>query len=431
MDWSIPGSSILWDIVEEHFDEAAFLWTRWEADLSSHCLSLHRIAERTEARLMAHLDGLDIAGSSAIDRLYLPALADRDQSKAFVAAYLLIGLKGGRFMDTLEPLLSGMKQKPLMGVGRALELHPSPNALPLLERLLLHDRPRIRAIGLEALSFRRKAGLAMVQPHGSASDPSVKQAVLRAVARGSLHGLQDVATRHLDAEDPALAEAALMAALILDPRHARAVCQRIIRARGSSCALALVALALIDGDAGQRAAEDALELNQPSRDALWALGFTGTPRAAEICLELLSDSTSGALAFEAFVGITGVDIEAEQLTRVAEIPGPAWEQMEPEPDVDAELALEPDKALPIPEPDAVRRWWESNRTRFVSNERYLEGRPASDLRLLELLETASMRRRAVHALELSLRTEGRVQVETRAFSPRQIEDLRGAAMPVP
>ncbi len=37
--------------------------------------------------------------------------------------------------------------------------------------------------------------------------------------------------------------------------------------------------------------------------------------------------------------------------------------------------LDPDNALPTPNPDALGEWWKNHRSRFQSNERYFLGEP--------------------------------------------------------
>ncbi|MFP2933139.1 hypothetical protein ACLESO_49930, partial [Pyxidicoccus sp. 3LG] len=70
------SAPILWDIVEEHFQEAAFLWRQRERALRAPDQSLADIAEGDEPRLVAHLEGLLLAGPRAAERLLGPALRE-------------------------------------------------------------------------------------------------------------------------------------------------------------------------------------------------------------------------------------------------------------------------------------------------------------------------------------------------------------------
>ena len=51
------GQAILLDIVEEHLEEADFLWSQRQSALADRGSTLHRLAE-LEERLLTHLEGL-------------------------------------------------------------------------------------------------------------------------------------------------------------------------------------------------------------------------------------------------------------------------------------------------------------------------------------------------------------------------------------
>ena len=72
----MPEDLILWDVVEEHLDEAAFLWTQWERGLQSPLYKLHELRDRVEERMLAHLDGLVVGGEAVAQRLLYPALTE-------------------------------------------------------------------------------------------------------------------------------------------------------------------------------------------------------------------------------------------------------------------------------------------------------------------------------------------------------------------
>src|SRR5688572_5122882 len=55
------------DLVDESLDEAAFLWRRWEGELTSLTRNLDEIYSWTEDRLHGALDGVRVAGARAVD----------------------------------------------------------------------------------------------------------------------------------------------------------------------------------------------------------------------------------------------------------------------------------------------------------------------------------------------------------------------------
>ena len=54
-------------LVEESFDEAAFLWRRWEDELTSLTRNLDEVWSWTEDRLHGALDGVRVAGNRLTD----------------------------------------------------------------------------------------------------------------------------------------------------------------------------------------------------------------------------------------------------------------------------------------------------------------------------------------------------------------------------
>ena len=55
------------DLVDESFDEAAFLWRRWESELTSLTRNLDEIWSWTEDRLHGALDGVRVGGAAGLE----------------------------------------------------------------------------------------------------------------------------------------------------------------------------------------------------------------------------------------------------------------------------------------------------------------------------------------------------------------------------
>ena len=149
-------------------------------------------------------------------------------------------------------------------------------------------------------------------------------------------------------------------------------------------------------------------LDRPARqrEAIWALGFGGRRSGADACIDLLAREQHAPLAAEAFCAITGLDLARAAL--VAPVP--------PEPD---DVMPSAEARLPQPDIAGVIRWWNRNRSRFETGTRYLAGRPSGMTVLVDALAHGPMRRRPPIAFELAMRTQGRVQIEPRAFIAEQ------------
>ena len=119
--------TIRWDVVEEHLDEAGFLFGQWELALRSPSYTLSEIAEGPEARVLAHLDGLAVVGPRAVSDLLIPGLSADVPGVPFAAAFAL--LEGGRPAD-FEAVLAalGRSKPPLRAeLRRALAVVPRPD----------------------------------------------------------------------------------------------------------------------------------------------------------------------------------------------------------------------------------------------------------------------------------------------------------------
>src|SRR5215813_13541908 len=81
---------ILWDVVEEHLDEAAFLVDQWESALHSPKFDLKDLA-KIERRLEGHIDGLIVGGNEVSRRILDLELANADErGRAVVSALALL-----------------------------------------------------------------------------------------------------------------------------------------------------------------------------------------------------------------------------------------------------------------------------------------------------------------------------------------------------
>src|SRR4029077_6474165 len=113
---------ILWDLYEEHLDEAAFLWGHWERALVAANYTLDQVIEGPEERLLAHLDGLVLGGKPVAKRLLAPALDDDDPGKVFAAAWALVQAEDADHLELVLARLPGEKPPARAALGRALEL---------------------------------------------------------------------------------------------------------------------------------------------------------------------------------------------------------------------------------------------------------------------------------------------------------------------
>ncbi|MEM9454307.1 MAG: TIGR02270 family protein [Myxococcota bacterium] len=408
---------ILWDVVQEHLDEAEFVIELWLGARRSPIYTLQELEQGPEARLVAHVDGLVVNGPLALQRTAWPALEDDDPQRAAAAALAIV--HSGDFtlldgaLDDLDPPapegheLSGRAD----GIALALALcdHPalddqirgrlahakgSQLALllaacadrgidpsPALDRALGDETPEVVALGLRAAAFGPHTRLlGPVETYLAHASAVVRAAAIdTALAWGSPSAWERVAQTYHQPDGRA---AMVWMACLGDERHAEAIAR------------------LLDDEAQRH-------------DALWALGFCGRTVALNACMRWLDDDDERTrrLAAEAIAHALGLDLEDDALwdEEPSDDPEPGVEGQTPDDDdddLDADLELHPEDELPLPNVDAIRERWAEQSAQWSPKERYVQGKPVGREGLGWTLATLSGRRVDVVAREVVARSQG-------------------------
>jgi uncharacterized protein (TIGR02270 family) len=413
-----PAPAPIWDVVEEHLDEAAFLWTQWEAALASPRYTVAEVAAGPEERLTAHLEGVAVAGAAADEPLLVPALAGEDAGRTAAAAAVLAA--AGR----LEPVRAALRAdapEPHGAVARALGLRLAPEGAAVLTGWLRDGAPEAQAVALAALAFRGAAPAAEVRALLTSSHAAVRAAALTA-APALGEPARPAIEAALSAVEPAVRDAAVEAGLRLGLRAAWAACQRAADA-GAATPLVLEVLAASGdpADVERLAAAASLPALRPA--ALFAAGLSGTLRGAEVCAEYLGDPDSVRTAAEGLWAVTGLAVAGPYAAAEpdpTEAPPPAAGAG---PAVPAE-----DSSLPYPDAELLALAFRDRRGGLAPGQRFLFGRPWTPEDAFAALVGGPTRRRHALARELAIRSRGSWRLETRAWARDQ---LRAQARPVP
>ncbi len=424
------GSNVFWDVVEEHLDDAEFLFTQWERGLVSASYTLTEVAEREEERLLANVDGLVAGGAPVRLRVSIPALASDAHGRRAAAALAILEAGDPAAADPVLRALREGEPPIRASVERALGLAPAPWIDDAL-RSVLHDAPpAVQAAALGALAFRRASPGAALSGLRAGDDPALLAAAFRSAAGFREKVPLGLVLDGLSSAFPVARDEALTAGLSLGLTEAWAACQKLARGAGdetfaSTEPLPLLFAATLGDVRDVEPLVHATSAPRLRRAAVWALGYSGRVSAAETCLALLGDPDLGRLAGEAFAAVTGLPAATRFLAPEAA------ESDEPVPleadDLGKDLVPTAEDALPLLDPAAVEAWWGEQRSRFERARRYLYGVPWGRESVHSLLAHGPMRRRRGVAAEVAARTRGRIQVETRALSDRQRAEVASAA----
>lgn len=411
---------VLWDVAEQHLDEADFLCEQWERCLDAHNYTLAEVEAGPEDRLLAHVDGL-LAGGAAVEaRLLVPALDGDDPARVMAAAFTLLASGSARGLEATMRALASEDEAQRAGARRALELTARGGVEAPLFEAAGARAPAVQAAGLQALAFRGVDAGATLSGIRASDDAALVIAGLRAARVSQQRADHRLAAEARSSRVPAVRDEALATALVLGvPDTMAALRGLLVSGDVKTIGRAPLLLLATGGDARDLGALiDALAIPALRADALWALGFSGRAAAADACVPLIGDPAVGRLAGEALWAITGVPLEGPHLAK-DRTPADEEAPSSAEGDVDAEVASSPEASIPALDPAAVSGWWSQQRSRFERQQRYLFGAPFAVESVLAALDRGPMRRRHALALEIAIRTRGRIQIETRAMSARQ------------
>jgi uncharacterized protein (TIGR02270 family) len=434
-------STVLWDVAEECLDEGEFLVEQWSTAARSARYSLIDLQKTVERRLVARVDALAVEGEEVAQRLLWPALAPESEAPApRVTAAVLALLIDPRaeIRDRLIEAIRGAAGDAVRdGLRLALQLTERTDLdEPLRQALYATDVPATQAALLAVMAARRVNPGPILAPLLASKNTEVVRAALAAAAAADRGAHRHAVEAHLTHESGPVRAEALRTAFIWNLASAPKVCVAEARA-GSPAAMLLLGLLATPAEVGLLVSS--LKSEQHRRAALFALGFTGRREAAEATLPFVADADPAIakLAAEAFAAITGFVID-EKASAAADEDEDQDEDQDGDEDGDGadaadgdtkakakaddgglppleedlaqDLAMGPEDELPVPDADAIRRWWAEQASRFAADERYLGGALLSPAALQGALRDGSLRRAGPLTEEVAIRTGGRVQL---------------------
>lgn len=413
-----------WAVVEEHLEEAAFLWEMRQRCLNAPSYSLEDVRQGPEARLLAHLDALVVGGATVSERVLLPLLQDEEAPPAAVAAAALALLQAGEpaQLDACVGALvaSGAGQREAL--VRALSLFGHPE-LPRRLFAAVNGNPRPAALAalLRVLAgYRAELGPRLAEWLQS-SLPEVVLAALELVARSPSPKYLPYCEALLGSEHWAVRDAALQAALLCGSTLAWQRCvERAARALAED-ALCLSLVGLLGRGHEQELLLRALRRGDHSEGVLWGCCFAGRRGHVDAAVEYLQHPNPGVAkcAGEVLTAVAGYQPAEGGIIEEEPADPPAFEAE----DLDADLVPTAAELLPRLKPEAACAWWAKERRRFAVEGRYTGGRSQCLEALVAALRDGPTRRRAAWALGVAVASQARLQVVTDALYPRQRRHL--------
>lgn len=414
---------ILIDILEEHMEEADFLWQQRKNALTDRVYNLTDMAE-LEERLLAHLDGL-VLGEKEAWKLLEPTLSSGGEGEVFTAAFVALDSRVSTMIDLVNKTFSEAEGDVLNGICYAYKHTMNSEVENILCPLLDSDNGLILAASIDSLSFRRNSIDAnKLQTFLSNKDPKIVTATLKAIRRLRVSQLREDVERLLENEIIEVRIEAIKTGLLLGSRKTLEACRRMIIKRIEGTDQLIEYPGLMGQPDDVNILMNALKEPGLVRNAVTALGLLGNISTIELLIQCAADPKLSRLAGESLSIITGVDLGKEKL--VAEKPQEPKESSLTE-EEEEEFVTDPDEDLPYPDAEKLNAWWRSNAAKFDKRVRYRNGKPYDKQVLIEILRNGNLPDRHYAAFELALMDTTAPYLETHAFSTLQMKVMGAIA----
>ena len=403
------------DLIEESFDEAAFLWRRWETELTSLTRSLQEIYSWTEDRLHGALDGVRVGGPPAIE-MATKELQSDEADRVTVATAILGSMAESGAPEAVASALKIAEGKKLEAMLRGLELLGSDQVLRTAASVLAAPVPAPAGALCRLKSFRRVApgGELITAFKSNVADAQVE--AMRAAWLTPAESAEQWITAALKSDDAAVRYHAAESGLYLRIDRAWKTITEMASQRMPAAGAYLKLLALFGTAEEQEGVYAALRVPELQVPAIWALGHIGSVRAADACVSGMQHEPIARACGEAYCWITGADLERDKLAAEEKpVDAPEFE----DDDLEANLVPPPEALWPMPDAEAVKTHWLGLKATWPADVRHIRGQQVNGDTLLSAMETGPMIRRPDLALELRVKTRGRYDVEPRAFTGRQ------------
>jgi uncharacterized protein (TIGR02270 family) len=388
-------------IIEQHAEEAAFLWLQRDAAVREPHYDLDDLA-KLDDRVEAHIDGLRISGEAGWD-ICKQALKLEEPGEVFAASVLAFERRDNKRIDTVIAV-GAVSTETWRGLVSALGWLSLSQTESLVSTMLSSEVPEYKRLGIAAGAIHRQdPGAALVEALKD-PEPRFQARALRAVGELKRHDLLPVLQHQFQSDNTACRFWAAWSSVLLGDSAALEILKAFAT---KELALRERAIQLIFRVMDNKQAQSDLteHANQSGglRHAVIAAGVAGDPGRIPWLIDLMSQPEQARVAGEAFSMITGVDIAYEDLE--GEWPE-GFEAGPTENPEDEDVEMDPDEDLPWPNPELISDWWNKNKGNFKNGTRYLVGKPIIEEHCQYVLRYGYQRQRAAAALELAIMNPG-------------------------
>lgn len=362
-------SLVIPHIIDQHVEEAAFLWLlRHNAVYEPH-YDLRDLAKLDE-RVAAHLDGITVAGEHGAS-VCKAALGSSGAGETFVAAVRAIEEKDQRQLDNLFALADTAPEA-LPGLFSAFGWVSAPYLQGTVATLLSSKESFRRQVGISACVMHSVDPGAVLTQSLANSPPQLRARAFRAVGELGRIDLLAMCGPALQDEDFACRFWAAWSAVLLgDRKDAVKVLERFVLSSNMFRQQALnLLLKVLDLQSAQQLLKTIAQKPSDQRLLIQGAGIAGDAQYLPWLIRQMEDAQFARVAGESFSMITGLDLAYLDLEQDQSENFEAGPTEKPE---DENVDMDPDESLPWPDPIKLRQWLQDNQVHYQQGVRYFMG----------------------------------------------------------
>jgi uncharacterized protein (TIGR02270 family) len=305
--------SVIPHIIDQHAEEAAFLWLlRHNAIYAPH-YSLKDLA-KLDGRVEAHIDGLRIAGDYGWE-VCRDNLQAKEAGEVFAAAVLALE---GAVAERINAVYQVVETVPETSSGLVsafgwVEPH---NLQGKVNGLLVSEKPLWRQVGIAACAIHRVDPGRFLDQAIQDDNPQLRARALRAAGELGRTDLKLVVLERVSDPEPAGFWSAWSAALLGDRGKAlNSLQNKILEGTEFSLDAMQVVFRVADLQQSKEILKVLVQSQDRLREAIIGIGVSGDPSYIPWLIKQMALPKLAKIAGEAFTFITGVDIASRRCGR--------------------------------------------------------------------------------------------------------------------
>ena len=401
------------EIYEQFVDDASFLWVLRSIAVEQPHYNVADIHE-LEQRIEAQLDGLMTAVEDAWE-ICLQALELEEPGEVFTASVIAFRSHDvAKIQKTIETGLAN--DEATKGLISAMGWLPGKLVHPWIEKFFTSKDLNHKYLALAACSVRRENPgeylNRILERDDCKQHEKLYARAIRLIGEIRRQDLMPHLSEAINSEQDDIRFWSNWSAILLGNRTAVTNLEPYVFKTGMHQMNAInIAFRVLPIEQARNWISKLAADKDQERTVIKATGILGDPHAVNWLITKMREPAYAKLAAEAFVLITGIDLEKNHLA--AEIPPAIAVQPNSDTD-DDDVSLDEDENLLWPNPELVSSIWMSQGQNYIAGQRYFMGKKINTDFLRNTFSNVNQRQKYAVAMELALTDSTTPLYNTRA-----------------